>query len=331
VFTRPAELSDEDVVRAVGDGWAVSVDAAAYAPVGFGSHHWHATAGPDRWFVTVDDLAAKRWEAGEPLSGPRGRLAAALDAARRLRAAGLAFVVAPVATRAGASVHPLGDRWAVSLYGHVDGEGHRWGAYPDRAARLAVLDLVARTHAAPAAAWAEAGRDEMRLPHRAGLDAVLDGDTPRWGPGPFAEPARALVARHAPAVRAALARHDCLAAAAWARPERVVLTHGEPHRANTMTTAAGPVLIDWETALVAPPERDLWSMAAEDDRIPHDYAARTGVVPDPDALALYHLGWDLTEVAGYADLYRRPHDETEDTTHAWGYFEGYLEAVSSAR
>jgi len=331
VFTQPPELSDDDVARAVSDGWGVAVDALAYAPVGFGSHHWHATAGGERWFVTVDDLEAKRWEAGEPLSGPRDRLASALDMARRLRAGGLAFVVAPIATRAGASTKPLGDRWVVSLYEHVDGGGHPWGAYPDRASRLAVLDLVARTHAAPAAVWAGARRDEMRLPHRAGLDAVLDGDTRPWGPGPFAEPARALVAGHAPAVRAALARHDRLAAAARGRPERMVLTHGEPHRANTMTTPAGPVLIDWETALMAPPERDLWSMAAEDDRIPQDYAARTGVEPDPDALALYRLGWDLTEVAGYADLYRRPHAETEDTAHAWGYFEGYLEAVSSAR
>ena len=54
------------------DGWRVAVDALAYAPVGFGSHHWHATAGGDRWFVTVDDLAAKRWEPASRCPVPGG-------------------------------------------------------------------------------------------------------------------------------------------------------------------------------------------------------------------------------------------------------------------
>ncbi len=39
----------------------------------------------------------------------------------------------------------------------------------------------------------------------------------------------------------------------------VLLTHGEPHPGNAMLAADGWRLVDWDTALVAPLERDLWA------------------------------------------------------------------------
>ncbi|WP_432843998.1 phosphotransferase family protein [Dactylosporangium sp. CA-092794] len=42
-----------------------------------------------------------------------------------------------------------------------------------------------------------------------------------------------------------------------ADPPGLVLTHGEPHPGNTMRTGGGWLLIDWDTALLAAPERDL--------------------------------------------------------------------------
>ena len=56
MFTRPTDLTDDEVAAAVVDHWASEPDEITYAPVGFGSHHWWVTAGADRWFVTVDDL-----------------------------------------------------------------------------------------------------------------------------------------------------------------------------------------------------------------------------------------------------------------------------------
>ena len=308
VLTRPDGLPDERVAGALAAGWGLAVDGLAHAPVGFGSHHWRATAGADRWFVTVDDVAR---------AGAAGRLAAALATARRLCDAGLGFVVAPVATRTGAVLHRVGAVWAVSLFPHVEGATHPWGAYPGRAERLAVLDLVARLHRSPAALRAGAVADDLALPERDGLDAAVAGRAPAGEPGPFAAPARDLLAARAGAVRGALGRYDDLAAAVLARPDRLVLTHGEPHRGNTISTAAGPVLVDWDTALVAPPERDLWSMTAEDARIPADYEQRTGIAPDPDALAFYRLRWGLTDISLYVAWFRRPHGDTADTRLAW--------------
>jgi len=34
-------------------------------------------------------------------------------------------------------------------------------------------------------------------------------------------------------------------------------------------------------------------------------------------LRLYREAWDLSEIALYVDLFRRPHEDTEDTRAAW--------------
>jgi spectinomycin phosphotransferase len=322
VYTRPDDLSDLQVADAVHAAWGVRAEAIEWAAVGFGSHHWRITADGDRWFVTMDDLVAKARQVGDPLR----RLAAALSTARALRDVGLDFVVAPERTVAGEVLHVLDDRFALAVYPHVEGEPHEWGAYPTREERLGVLDLVAALHRAPEPATTAALADDFAIPGRPQLHAAVEAIEEPWRSGPFGEPARALLRRHRDAVDRAVERYDRLAEAVQRRG-RVVLTHGEPHRANTITTAAGPVLIDWETALLAPPERDLWGMAAEDPRTLEDYEARTGVATDHDAVALYALWWDLTEVCVYTAELRRPHRESEDTRLAWQGLQDYLTAV----
>ena len=282
VFTRPDDLRDSRVADALAGAWRLRVDKIDYAPVGFGSHHWWVTADEQRWFVTVDDLEVRRRHLGEALTEPLKRLSAALSTARSLRDGGMTFVVAPLPTDRGRIVHSLEERFAVAVYPHVEGETHQWGPYPTRAERLAVLGLVAAVHGAPEVIRRAALVDDLALPCRDQLEAALADLAEPWVSGPFAEPARALLDLHADAVRQALDRYDRLALAIAAQPERMVLTHGEPHRGNTIDTADGVVLIDWDTALVAPPERDLWALAEQDAEILHQYAERTGVTPDPD-------------------------------------------------
>lgn len=76
-------------------------------------------------------------------------------------------------------------------------------------------------------------------------------------------------------------------------------------------------MIDWDTVLIAPPERDLWSLAAEDPSIIADYEAATGTLTNRDSLELYRLRWDLTEVAMFVGDFRREHEDTEDNRLAW--------------
>jgi spectinomycin phosphotransferase/16S rRNA (guanine(1405)-N(7))-methyltransferase len=104
-----------------------------------------------------------------------------------------------------------------------------------------------------------------------------------------------------------------------------VLTHGEPHPANTITTEHGVVLVDWDTALLAPPERDLWDMIGEDASVAAQYEALTGVAIDPDAVELYRRAWDLAEVAIYVTELRRPHERTADVDESWTNLQQYLD------
>jgi spectinomycin phosphotransferase/16S rRNA (guanine(1405)-N(7))-methyltransferase len=307
MFTRPDDLADDAVADAVRDGWGVRADGIEYVPKGFGSFHWQIESGRRRWFVSVDDLRLKR----------RDRLTAALSTARSLRDGGLEFVVAPERTQASGVVHVVGEHFAVALYPYVDGETYAYGSFDTRADRLGVLDLIARLHAVRDTV---ALVDDFAIPRRDGLDDV-DGT---WDTGPFGEPARRLLTRHMSSVRRLLDRYDALAVAVN-RPERFTLTHGEPHRANTITTPTGVVLIDWDTTLLGPPERDLWAFADEDGQTVDDYRARTGRVPRADALAFYRWRWDLTEISLYVAEFRAPHRDSADTAVAWEEFTKHLD------
>jgi hypothetical protein len=323
VRTRPADLSDAQVAAALREGWTLDVSALEYKAVGFGSYHWWAQSTGADWFVTADDLELRRRKRSEPLGAPRQRLVAALSTARALHDAGLDFVVAPTPTRLGGMVHEVGTRFAVALYPHVVGEVHTWGPYPTRRERLAVLERVVAVHAAPASACRTAMLDHLLIQHRDQLSVALAGDDVAWGPGPFGEPARRLLGRHRSEVLRALDRYDALATVAR-RHDRMVLTHGEPHRGNTITTAKGVALIDWDTTLLAPPERDLWMLTDEDPSIVDDYAERSGRALDQRMLELYRLSWDLTEVAIYVSQFRQAHPDDADTRHAWSGLARYL-------
>ena len=317
MFTRPDDLSDTDVVRAIADGWGLRATEMEWAPVGFGSHHWRVSSDHGHWFVTVDDLDARLREATDTRAAAFARLSAALTAARALRDFGLDFVIAPSPTEAGEIVHPLCARYVSALYGHVEGTTHLWGAYPTGADRLAVLDQIIAIHSVPAAHVSTARSEDFVIPRRDELKASIASPPDAWGPGPFAAPTRALLHQHHDALHHVFAHYDRLVDELTTRKDRWVLTHGEPHRGNTINTGDGVVLIDWDTALLAPPERDLWMLIDEDTRIGDVYSEHTRTQIDAVALQLYRLWWDLCEISLYAADFRRRHDDTDDTRVAW--------------
>jgi len=332
VFTHPTDLPDEAVLDALRAGWGVAVSSLEYAPVGFGSHHWHVVeAGGGRWFVTVDDLRVKRRDPTEPLGVAERRLRAALSTARALRDAGHAFVVAPESRRDGDVVSVVDERWVVALYPFIEGRSRTWGRYADTAARHAVLDLLVELHAASGRSVEHALVDDFPVPQRGGLLDALDDTSTPWGTGPYGDRTRHLLARAGGELERAFARFDELVAAAVEEPERMVLTHGEPHAANTIETSSGVVLIDWDTALIAPPERDMWSLAAEDQAVLARYADVTGVTLRSEVIELYHIAWDLTEVALFVYDFRTEHDDTADTRTAWAALERCADALGGIR
>ena len=197
-------------------------------------------------------------------------------------------------------------RSAVALYPFVAGDSPQWGAYPTTAEQRVVVELLATLHQTGGSARDHAPQEDFAIPHRDHLSASLAAVSAGWTEGPYAEPARQLVDRHAARLDDRFVRYDRLAGAAADHPELMVLTHGEPHAANTIKADSGMVLIDWDTTLVAPRERDLWSLALEEPASLHRYAAMAGVTPLSDLLELYRLRWDLAEVSLYVALFRAP-------------------------
>jgi spectinomycin phosphotransferase/16S rRNA (guanine(1405)-N(7))-methyltransferase len=138
-----------------------------------------------------------------------------------------------------------------------------------------------------------------------------------------------LLAANQVPLRRVLARYDDLAAQARVQLARRVLTHGEPHPGNTMLTSDGWRLIDWDTVVVAEPERDLWSLDPGDGSILARYREATGVRPLPPVLELYRIRWDLADMAIVASRFRRPHQGTADDEASWELLRSLVEQVST--
>lgn len=318
VLSPPADFPEDTLVSLLADAWRVTAASTTYRPVGFGSHHWEVVdTGAARWFVTVDELDVKRSSPGEPLTAARDRLRTALAAASALHDLGHQFVVAPVPTRTDEPVAPAGDRFAVALYPFVNGQSFSWGEFSTPAHRRAVLDLVIAVHSAPAEVRHLARADDFTIPHREELAAVLDPAGEVEDCGPYARPAANLLAEHAAPIRQLLARYDRLIGAARSQPSRAVLTHGEPHPGNTMLTSEGWRLIDWDTALLAPPERDLWSLDPGDGSALAAYSGATGITPLRWMLEMYQIRWDLADLAISASRFQQHHSGDPDDGKTW--------------
>jgi hypothetical protein len=322
VLTAPSDFTEPELRSALADQWAVAVASMAYLPVGWGSHHWEVTdGGGGRWFVTADDLTVKRHVEDEPLDTAFGRLNGSLSSARDLYDRGHPFVVAPTTTRTGEPVARAGARYSVALYPFRVGQSFSWGDFPTGEHRQAILDLLVTVHKEGSRILAPT--DDFVVPHRDDLEAALYGNeaTPC---GPLATAAATLLAGHATRVSQLLHRYDALVLAARAAPARMVLTHGEPHPGNTMLSPDGWLLIDWDTALVAPPERDLWIFDAADSTAIHRYAEATGVTLRPDMFELYRTRWTLADIAIEANRFRRPHAGSPEDAKALALLEANL-------
>jgi spectinomycin phosphotransferase/16S rRNA (guanine(1405)-N(7))-methyltransferase len=317
VFTRPDDLGDSAIVSALLDGWGIEAEDINYAPIGFGSHHWRATANGRRWFVTVDDLDTRLRSAQDSRQAAQRRLTAALSTAAALWRCGGQFVVAPTAKTRGGVLEQLDDRYVLAVYPFVDGVTGSWGRYESESDRRSVVDRLVEIHGATDCVREVVETEDFRLPARDQLDIAIDGRSTPWSTGPYAEPTRALLNQHADALKGALRGYDDLVARSQPRPESMVVTHGEPHRGNVIFTADGASLVDWDTALLAPPERDLWALINEEPTIAAYYAGQSGRTLDLDLLDLYRLRWDLCEVSLYVSSFRAPHGDTADSNKAW--------------
>ena len=323
MFTRPDAIEDATIIAALRDGWGFAAVSVEYLPVGFGSHHWVARAADgERRFVTVDDLASRDFLGSQPREAFHG-LTKAFATAQALRDTGLDWVVGPCIGTRGQVLTWLLEPYSIAVFPYA--HGVTTARYESEAERSGVIDLLAGLHAHTHLVVGIARRETFAVPNRADLEAAIASVSSPWTSGPYAEPARALLREHLDGVQRHLAEYDRLVAEAPGDPNGWTITHGEPHSSNVMRTEAGLRLIDWDTTLVAPPERDLWMLvdsATQPEAL--RYTAATGRAVEPRRLRLYALWWDLCEIAIYIAGFRKPHDDTEDAAESWDNLQHFI-------
>jgi spectinomycin phosphotransferase len=324
VRTEPPDLDRPGLARLLEREWSFRAASLEYLPIGFGSHHWEASDPQGaRRFVTADRLTNSRAGA-EP-----GAALAVFDRAFRTAAvlrdtAGLEFVIGPLTDRTGGFTHRLGD-YAVTLFPFLTAES----TDADRSAdeQAGVLRMLGRLHAATETLPPDlAPREDFEIPRRHTLVEALGDLDRQWTAGPFGEPARKLLRSSGETVARQLDSYDELASLVRRTSESWVVTHGEPHSSNVLRDGRGCLsLVDWDTVMVSPRERDLWMALDPNASGWSDYLSTAGsCVLDDRALRLYRSRWDLADIAEFVNVFRHAHEETADTIAALGYLESYL-------
>jgi spectinomycin phosphotransferase len=300
-----------------------------WVPEGGGSHHWKVTDQEGRiHFVTVDDLANKDWMAATVEAVFEG-LGRALAAAHALRhTVGLTFVVAPIATCDGQLTVRIDDRYSVSVFPFLKGRSYPFGPYPCARLRNKVVDMIVAVHQSAPAVRSVAPLHTPRFAGRSELVEFLIDPGCSWAGGPFSGQTRLLLASHADHLACLLEAFDDLSdLTAQARAE-TVLTHGEPHPGNVMSVEHRTVLIDWDTAALAPPERDLSLIATADGGGIERYQQATGRDLDPAVMTFYRLRWYLDDLGSAIRLFRNRHFDTPDTRRWWNGLAPRLDRLS---
>ncbi|MBV8720270.1 MAG: phosphotransferase [Chloroflexi bacterium] len=314
----PADLDLALAHQALADQWGICADDLVYLPVGFGDHHWQASTSGERYFVTVRDLRL------DGRSRDRRQALQQLDrtfqAVRRLNeVAQLVFIVPPIPTARGQLIVAVGDAFALSIYEWLDVE-----PAADADGTLAA-ELVARLHRTSRERPVEAVLEKFEIPHRSALaDALANLHLP-WREGPYGEPARAQLLTHREHVRSALHDYDLLVATAVGSKATWCLTHGEPSGGNLVRNQSGAYfLVDWESARLAPPARDLVHLPPSDQAAAIYAAITDDPPPSPDLLRLYRLWYALAETSVYLLQFRAPHTADANMTESWQNFLTFL-------
>jgi len=279
----PVDVTDAEVLAAVRRHWAPEVDAVEHLPVGWGAHHWRADVdGDPAFFVTVDPELPRH---------TRATLEAAYASAAAL---GLDFVWPSLPRLDGDVTVPMGQRTASVA---------RWlpGERPD-ASVDELPEMLDALHATPPPATAPGWSTEIDADLPGRLRDLLQQP---WT-GPLGAAARELVVDHLTQVGAWAREHARLVA--LADPVTYVVTHGEPGVHNQWLARGRTWLLDWESLLLAPRERDLATLVHEGRDVAHDR----------EMVRLFDLEWRLSEIWSFAQWMQGPPVGAADDHKALG-------------
>lgn len=326
MLTEPKDLDRSELKTLLERRWGLLDVELEYLAVGFGSHHWLARDSQGtRRFVTADDLEAS-FQRGPDADASFEALDRAFRTASALRdEAELEFVVAPLPDDEGAVIRRLNRRYAVTVSRFIEGTSGSFGSY-ETDERREMGHILGRLHAAAGAVADLPHEEDFALPSRDALREALEELDRPWTSGPFGEQARQLLRDSAHDIERLLGEYEDVVAEIRGTSDSWVITHGEPHNANVIRTDHGDVfLVDWDTTLVAPRERDLRMVLDQDLTGWDEYVGAAGSVSlSPRALRLYNLWWDVADIGIFIEHFRGPHDRTEDDVAMWNVLTGNL-------
>ncbi|MFA1538198.1 phosphotransferase [Actinomadura monticuli] len=282
-----AGLNQEELVGVLVEQYGADPGPLEFMPLGADS--WCYRLG-DLWVSVRRDL--------------RGHSPAPYEAARRLRANGLDFVLAPIAGADGRVSRTVGGR-PVVVFPYLP-----VSEVPASLSPLelwAVSDMVAGVHAATVDVDLPA--ETYTLPFGDDLDRALD--VARSGPpdtGPYSLPFHALLRAAADRVEALRAEFADLAARCAAAGRPPVLTHGEPGAGNVLRHGASLLLADWGELMYGPPERDFYHLVRSFGGTPRGRR---------HFLRFYEIRWLFNELTEYAAWFFAPHTGDAEDREAW--------------
>lgn len=228
---------------------------------------------------------------------------------RFLHDRGIAQVIAPIATRGGQLWAQL-DTFAVILFPFIAGQNGFAAPLSDRQWIGLGVALKAIHSVAVPPSLSAAIPHEQYAPHWRNRVRTLQA---RVEETVFDEPIAAALAVFLRARRADIAplvaRAEALGDALRARPPESVLCHGDIHAANVLIGTDGALhIVDWDTLIVAPKERDLmfigggiggaWKSAQEEAWFYQGYG-QTKI--DLLALAYYRYERIVEDIAEYSE------------------------------
>jgi spectinomycin phosphotransferase len=306
MFDRP-RLSDEAILAALRDGYGVAATRVEFLGLGNDANAWTFRA----W---IDPETARE---GLFLKIRRSIDPARLALAAHLFEHGIPEVIAPVRALNGRRSVDLDDLMLIA-YPFVDGvpgiaaglTDLEWIAYGSFLRRLhdsepppEIAAALPREDFVPKATNAIRKFDELfrGAPVSNRADSVHQSVEDLWRArsGDIAQ-----LAEGADALGATLRERDLGAGDSPA----VVVCHADVHTHNVLVTPAGGLrVIDWDDAMLAPPERDLMFIVGSTMGLPigerelHLFAEGYGPLEvDPLTLAFYRFDWVVQDIARYA-------------------------------
>jgi|SRR5579859_533158 len=317
MLERP-DLSDEAIGACLRECYGVPVAGIEFLPIGNDTNAWVYRVS------AVDGRAYFAKLKRGPVYLP------SLAVPRYLSDQGLAQVLAPLPARTLELWQPVGD-FVLFLYPFIDGRTGMAAGLSDR--QWIELGIGLKRIHAPAIAAALAGQVEREsfVPKFgrvvAEVQAVLDA-------GPFESPIEKELAafwktRHT-AIHWLLQRAGELGRRLQDQPLEFVLCHTDIHTNNVMLDRDNRLwIVDWDTPLLAPKERDLKFVAGSQpgpiaDTHVHLFWQGYGATQiDPVAMAYYWCEWALQDIGEYGErVYRMPGLDEASKAKALRRFQG---------